>query len=166
MKRLLLVIFILSCSVQAFCLTGLDILNKVDLNMTYDSARMESRMVINVRGDIRTKKIISYSKGNDKSYWEFTYPARDKGVKYLKMNGNMWIYMPSIEKIIKIAGHMLRQSMMGSDFSYEDALESSKLRDKYSVKLVDNEIITLSHPEGKKIISGFTMGYSSGITSA
>ncbi|MFC1767080.1 outer membrane lipoprotein-sorting protein [Candidatus Margulisiibacteriota bacterium] len=136
----------------AFAMTGQQILDKIDDNMTYDSAKMESRMVIHVRDDIRTKKMISYSKGRDKSYSEFTYPARDEGVKYLKIDDNMWIYMPSVEKIIKIAGHMLRQSMMGSDFSYEDALESSELDKKYNAKLVGEETITLTHPEGRKTV--------------
>jgi len=120
---------------SASAITGNEIINKVDSNMTFDSARMESKMVIHVGKQVRTKKMISWAKGRDKSFAEFTYPARDKGVKYLKIGDNMWMYLPSVDKIIKIAGHMLRQSMMGSDFSYEDALESNKLLEKYKVKL-------------------------------
>ena len=150
MKRIILILFLLLSPVQAFGLTGSEILDKIDSNMTYDSARFEMTMKINVRGDIRTKRMVSYAKGRTKSYSEFLYPARDKGVKFLKIDDNMWIYMPSVEKIIKIAGHMLRQSMMGSDFSYEDALESDKLLEKYSAKLLDDEIITLTYPKGTK----------------
>ena len=48
----------------------------------------------------------------------------------------MWMYLPEVEKSIKIAGHMLRQSMMGSDFSYDDFIENRKLKDIYDIKLL------------------------------
>ena len=129
----------LVCIGSVTALTGEQIIRKVDANMTYGSARMEAKMVIHVRDQVRTKKMISYAEGRDRSYAEFTYPARDKGVKYLKIGDNMWMYLPSVNKIIKIAGHMLRQSMMGSDFSYEDALESDKLLEKYTIKLAGQD---------------------------
>jgi len=120
-------------------ITGDEIINEVDKNMTFTSARMESKMLIHVGKQVRTKKMISYAQGKDKSFAKFTSPARDKGVKYLKIGDNMWMYLPSVDKIIKIAGHMLRQSMMGSDFSYEDALESNKLLEKYKVTLIGQD---------------------------
>lgn len=48
----------------------------------------------------------------------------------------MWMYLPEVEKSTKIAGHMLRQSMMGSDFSYDDFIENRKLKDIYDIKLI------------------------------
>jgi outer membrane lipoprotein-sorting protein len=136
-------LIIILFATQVFAITGNEVINKVDANMTYGSARFETTMVINVRKQVRKKKLVSYAQGRDKSFAKFTYPARDKGVKYLKIKDNMWMYLPSVEKIIKISGHMLRQSMMGSDFSYEDALESDKLREKYKIKLIGKETITV-----------------------
>ena len=138
---------------QVFALTGEEIIRRVDANMTFGTARMESEMVIHVGDEVRTKKLISYAQGRKKSYAEFTFPARDKGVKYLKIEDNMWMYIPDVDKIIKIAGHMLRQSMMGSDFSYEDALESSKLLEKYNATLISEEIIPVPYHEGEKLSS-------------
>lgn len=133
---------------QATEISGEAIIRKVDANMTFDSGRFESEMVIHIRDQVRTKKMVSYAEGREKSFAEFIYPARDKGVKFLKIEDNMWIYMPSVEKIIKIAGHMLRQSMMGSDFSYEDSLESSKLVEKYNAKLITEETIAVTFRKG------------------
>ena len=53
----------------------------------------------------------------------------------------MWIYFPSVEKATKIAGHMLRQSMMGSDFSYDDVAENERLQDLYEVGLVGTDTV-------------------------
>jgi outer membrane lipoprotein-sorting protein len=136
--KLLLVCSILLAS-PVLALSGEEIIDKVDKNMTFDSAKTEATLVIHINDQVRTKTMMSYSEGEDKAFSEFLSPPRDKGVKYLKIGDNMWMYLPSIEKIIKIAGHMLRQSMMGSDFSYEDALESDKLLDKYAVKLITEE---------------------------
>ncbi|MBT7087556.1 outer membrane lipoprotein-sorting protein, partial [bacterium] len=109
--------------VLAKALTGVEIIKKVDANQVYSTAYFEYEMRIHVGEEIRTKKLVSYMQGREKSFAEFVYPVRDKGVKYLFVGDNLWMYLPSVEKVIKIAGHMLRQSMAGSDMSYEDALE-------------------------------------------
>jgi hypothetical protein len=78
-----------------------------------------------------------------KAFAEFTNPE-DKGTKYLKLADELWIYFPDAEEPVKISGHMLRESMMGSDFSYEDALENEELIKKYSVNVIGSEVINKS----------------------
>jgi outer membrane lipoprotein-sorting protein len=118
-----------------------NIVDKLDQNRVFSSAEIASEMRIHIGDEMRIKKMISYTKGENKSYAEIIYPARDAGIKYLKIGDNLWMYLPSVEKVIKIAGNMLRQSMLGSDMSYEDALERSKLKEKYTIKLVGEETI-------------------------
>jgi outer membrane lipoprotein-sorting protein len=137
----------------AYAITGEEIIKRVDANMTFKTARTESKMVIHVDNDVREKTMLSYDKGRDTGYAEFLSPARDKGVKYLKIEDNMWMYLPSVDKIIKISGAMLRQSMMGSDFSYEDALESTKLLEKYSANLVSEETVPVTFKEEGKLVT-------------
>jgi outer membrane lipoprotein-sorting protein len=137
-----LILFVISCFVfRAYAITGEEVINRVDANMTFATARTEARMLIHVGDEVREKEMLSYERGRDTAYAEFLSPPRDKGVKYLKIKDNMWMYLPSVDKIIKISGAMLRQSMMGSDFSYEDALESSKLLEKYSAEMVGEEVL-------------------------
>jgi len=45
----------------------------------------------------------------------------------LKLGDELWTYTPETDRIIKISGQMLRQSVMGSDLSYEDMMEDRKL---------------------------------------
>ena len=59
----------------------------------------------------------------------------------LKLEEQLWIYSPSTDRIIQIAGHMLRQSVMGSDLSYEDLMEDNKLTDQYNAKVTGSEIV-------------------------
>jgi outer membrane lipoprotein-sorting protein len=69
-------------------------------------------------------------------------PARDRGTKILKIEDIVKIYYPSAERIMRLSGHMLRQSMMGSDFSFEDMTErSKKLREEYTAELTGEEMV-------------------------
>lgn len=153
MKYKLAILAFLVLGTRCWGLTGEEIINKVDANMTSRTARMEAKMVIHVDNEVRTKTMNSYKKGNDTSYAEFLSPARDRGVKYLKIQDNMWMYLPDVDKSIKISGAMLRQSMMGSDFSYEDALEGSKLLEKYTATLISEEAVPVTFRQGESSVT-------------
>ncbi|MCP4149603.1 MAG: outer membrane lipoprotein-sorting protein [bacterium] len=144
MRNVLLVIvliFILSAAGQAQeKLTAFDILEKIDKNMVYKTAYTEMDMVITIKKRVITKKMVSYSQGNEKSYIEFLSPARDKGTKILKIGDIVKVYYPSAERVMRLSGHMMRRSMMGSDFSYEDMTERAKrLKEEYSGEIKDDE---------------------------
>jgi len=70
--------------------------------------------------------------GEQKSFTEYLSPVREQGTKMLKVGNQLWIYSPSTDRTILISGQMLRQSVMGSDLSYEDMMEDSKLTEKYA----------------------------------
>jgi outer membrane lipoprotein-sorting protein len=59
----------------------------------------------------------------------------------LKLADQLWMYAPSADRIIQISGHMLRQSVMGSDLSYEDMMDDRKLTDIYNAVVIGPDII-------------------------
>jgi outer membrane lipoprotein-sorting protein len=123
-------------------LTAEQLLDKIDQNMVFNTAYAEIDMIITIRNRTITKSFISFSQGNDKSFIEFLSPARDKGTKILKQEGIIKIYYPSAERVMRLSGHMLRRSMMGSDFSYEDMTErATRLREEYSAKITGEEVL-------------------------
>jgi len=83
----------------------------------------------------------SWLEGEKKSFTEFLAPPREKGTKMLKLEDRLWMYAPSTDRTIQISGHMLRQSLMGSDLSYEDMMEDSKLYENYQAEVTGTEII-------------------------
>ena len=115
------------------------IIDKVDKNMSSKNRIVESSMTINGKRNSRTITSKSYSVGDKKSFTEYISPAREQGVKMLKLEDKLWIYSPSTDRIIQISGHMLRQSVMGSDLSYEDMMDDRKLVDMYSAKVLRKE---------------------------
>ncbi|MFH2107519.1 MAG: outer membrane lipoprotein-sorting protein [Chrysiogenia bacterium] len=116
--------------------TPIEIMDRIDKNMVFGTAYSEIEMILTISGRTLSKTMTSYSRGNEKSFIEFLSPARDKGTKILKTADIIQIYYPSAERVMRLSGHMLRQSMMGSDFSFEDMTErSKKLREEYSAVL-------------------------------
>ncbi|MGO9309607.1 MAG: outer membrane lipoprotein-sorting protein [Spirochaetia bacterium] len=108
-----------------------EILTCLDANVSYASIRYSGRMEITIAGESRYKTMDALAEGSRKAFAEFTNPE-DRGTRYLKRDKNLWIYFPSEQDTVKISGHLLKEGMMGSDVSYEDALESSDYRAKYS----------------------------------
>ena len=120
---------------------GDDILRKVDLNMFSENKIVVSRMIIHGERGSRTVEAKSWQRGTRESFSEFLAPARDKGTKMLKLQDMLWTYSPSTDRTILISGHMLRQSLMGSDLSYEDMMEDPHLPNLYKAAVSSEETI-------------------------
>jgi len=134
-----LLILILPHAVNAQQPSGNDILKRVDENMSSENRTSITTMIIKGRRATRTLKSKTWAVGLDKSFTEYLSPPREKGTKMLKLKDELWIYSPDADRIIKIAGHMLRQSVMGSDLSYEDYMEDPKLSNLYQTDLLGEE---------------------------
>ncbi len=120
-------------------MTAEEIINKRDDNEYFDTAQMEAEMII-VSGGRKITKTMFILSDKRNALIEFTNPV-DRGTKFLKREGDLWMFFPDAEEIIKISGHMLNQGMMGSDFSYQDIMESDKLTDLYDFKIIGEEEI-------------------------
>ena len=115
------------------------ILDKVDKNMSSKNRVFESTMIINGIRNKRTITSKTWAEGDKKSFTEFLSPAREQGTKMLKLEGQLWIYSSSTDRTIQIAGHLLRQSIMGSDLSYEDMMDDRKLTEVYNANVTSEE---------------------------
>jgi outer membrane lipoprotein-sorting protein len=138
MRKIVIPMLLLCFSVNAQTPSAKDIIERIDKNMSSESRIYTSRMVIHNNRNTRTVEAKSWSKGEKKSFSEYLSPPREQGTKMLKLEDQLWIYSPSTDRIIQISGHMLRQSVMGSDLSYEDMMEDPHLLNHYTGK-VDTE---------------------------
>jgi len=123
-------------------LSGQEILKRVDNNQLLDHAIINSTMIIHGRSGTRTITSNSWISGKNKSFSEYLSPAREKGKKMLKLGDKLWTYTPEPhDRIIAISGHLLKQSVMGSDLSYEDMMSNDSMEDDYDAKVIGNETI-------------------------
>ncbi len=142
MKKIIIALFVIVFLVaELIALTPEEILKNVDKNEVFKTIKYSGTMKIKKgRRKPRVKTFKAVAKGKDKAYIEFTNPG-DRGTKYLKLGDEFWVKGTYAERPEKISGNKLRDSMMGSDYSYEDSMDNEKLIDKYNAKLLGTEKI-------------------------
>lgn len=87
----------------------------------------------------RSVEMKSWGRGMDYSMTYITSPARDKGQVFMKRKTEMWNWMPSIGRMIKIPSSMMSQGWMGSDYTNDDILKESSIVHDYHHEIVAEE---------------------------
>ncbi|MDR0403024.1 MAG: outer membrane lipoprotein-sorting protein [Treponema sp.] len=118
--------------------TAAELLRRVDDNEIYATIEYDGEMIIEYQGKRFVKTMRARARQNTDSFIEFTNPE-DRGTRYLKKSGRLYVYSPDTEEVMLISGHMLKESMMGSDLSYEDTIENETLAARYNPVLGGSE---------------------------
>jgi len=84
----------------------------------------------------RTFRMKVWTKGEEKALIVILSPAREKGTASLKVEKNLWNYLPRIKRTIRIPPSMMLASWMGSDFTNDDLVRESSYSDDYIYELV------------------------------
>jgi len=117
------------------------ILERVDRNLNPESYE-SYRKLVNIEPNGREKEFVLYTvkKGTDQIAGLFISPASEKGRSTLRLDENMWLYIPNIGKPIRITS---LQSVIGGIFNNADILRLD-YAEEYDVKEVEeleNELI-------------------------
>ena len=117
---IVLLAVLLGATTMTQALDGTDILLQVDKNLNPESYEMY-RKLINIEPDGTKKEFVLYSvkKGQDKMVALFLSPASEKGRSTLRLNDNMWLYIPNVGRPIRITS---LQSVIGGVFNNSDIL--------------------------------------------
>ena len=118
-----------------------DIIQAMDDNLNAKSRVMTSKMIVHGRRSSRTIESRNWVVGIDQAFTEYLSPPREAGTKMLKLYDKLWTYSPQTDRVIQISGHMLRQSVMGSDMSYNDMMEDRPLEELYEATLEGSVLI-------------------------
>lgn len=119
--------------------TATQIIEKADLNMQGESSISSMTMTIRRPTWERTVGFKNWAKGRDLALTLVTEPAREKGQTFLKRGNDMWNYVPSIGRLVKLPPSMMSQGWMGSDYTNDDILNESSLVLDYTHELLGNE---------------------------
>lgn len=131
-KNLISIFYILLISGNTFAqeLTATEIMKKVTNNQQGKTLYSEVTMTIVRPTWTRNIGIKNWSKGSEYSLILITSPAKDKGQAFLKRGKDLWNWIPSIDRMIKMSSSVMGQSWMGSDFTNDDMTKhTSKLED-------------------------------------
>jgi len=133
-----LILFFLSYSflfTQSDQMSADDIMKAMDQNLNAESRIITSKMVVKGRRSNRTIESKNWMVGTELAFTEYLSPPREAGTKMLKIGEKLYTYSPQTDRVIQISGHMLRQSVMGSDMSYNDMMEDRPIDELYSATI-------------------------------
>ena len=104
---------------------------------------MKGQMTIKiVRPDYtREMSMNIWSKGTQYSMVLVTAPAKDKGTTFLKRIKEVWDWVPTLERTIKLPPSMMSQSWMGTDFTNDDLVKETSVVDDYDHTILGEEKI-------------------------
>lgn len=126
---------------SAFAQDISEIIRKADEKFRGESSRGQTTIIIERPNWSREISMKTWSLGNDYSLIYITAPAKEKGQVFLKRENEMWNWVPTIERMIKIPPSMMMQSWMGSDFTNDDLVRESSLEKDYNHELLGEETI-------------------------
>ncbi len=138
--RLLLAILSLSAVIAAQP-DPTEIIQKADQHLRGETSTSELKMEIVKPNWSRTIEMQSWSKGSDYSLILITAPPRDKGTTFLMRQDEVWQWVPSISRTIKIPPSMMMQSWMGSDFTNNDLVQEASIVEDYTHTLLGDTTI-------------------------
>jgi outer membrane lipoprotein-sorting protein len=84
----------------------------------------------------RTLAMNCWTQGMDKTFLRLTAPRKEKGVATLRIENEMWNYLPKTNKVIKVPPSMMMSSWMGSDFTNDDLVKEFSLFEDYTYELI------------------------------
>ncbi len=114
-----------------------EIINEMDKLLRGDTASGTYEMTITDPRWTRTLKLLVWEKRLEKkSFIRILSPAKEKGIGTLKIESEMWNYLPRVERTIKIPPSMMMQPWMGSDFTNDDLVKESSIVDDFTHELL------------------------------
>jgi outer membrane lipoprotein-sorting protein len=133
----LFVLFASGPAVQADGPDALTLARNCDAALKGRSERGAASMTVRTPEWQRTLEMTFWYDYPQKTFIRITAPAKDAGTGTLRLGSNMWTYLPSVERVIKIPPSLMLQSWMGSDFTNDDLMKESSLPNDYTHRIED-----------------------------
>ena len=122
-------------------LTAEDVIRGAINHWRGESSFMVQSMTVHRPDWERTSSMVAVTRGEKDALVRFTAPAKDEGNATLKLDRDMWVFTPRLNKVVKLPASLMAQSWMGSDFSYHDLSRSDQLLTQYTLSLLNTEQI-------------------------
>jgi len=121
---------------------AVEIVKKVDELYRAKTSRALVEMEIITPHWQRTLKMDIWSKSLDKTFIRILEPKKERGIATLRIETEMWNYLPKTNKVMKIPPSMMMSSWMGSDLTNDDLVKEFTFLESYHF-----EMTTVDNPE-------------------
>jgi outer membrane lipoprotein-sorting protein len=142
MRRFLALLLLLSSAIhQAGAQDAREIVRRADAKSRGKTSTAEITIKVIRKDWEKDMDMRTWSKGNDKAMVLVTAPAKERGIAYLRKGREVWNWIPSIERNIKLPPSMMSQSWLGTDFTNDDLVKEASIVEDYSHKLIGKETL-------------------------
>lgn len=117
-----------------------EIMAKYDANTDYKTSKMKATLLVTDKFGTAKTTFESYQRKNNDTLI-IVADGPDAGQKILRLENSVYLYYPDAEELIRLQGSALKDSIMGSDFSYEDLTENDGTLANYTGELLGTETI-------------------------
>jgi hypothetical protein len=125
---LILTPFLLSADLSAQ-----DIIKLMEKNQVHATSKISGKLIITNRFGVKTKTFQAVTAGDDNMLIEFTN-KEERGQKILKLADEIYVYYPKSNGVVRLQGGGLKESIFGSDYTYEDLAGERGILDLYKVE--------------------------------
>lgn len=87
----------------------------------------------------RTLKLDAWSLGMDKTFIRILSPKKERGIATLRIDNEMWNFLPKTNKVMKVPPSLMMGSWMGSDFTNDDLVKEFTFLEDYIFELTEAE---------------------------
>jgi len=116
-----------------------EIVKKMDELYRSSSSYALMEMEITTPHWSRTLRIQAWSEGMDKTFLRILEPKKERGMATLRLENEMWNFLPKTDKVMKIPPSMMMGSWMGSDFTNDDLVKEYTFLDDYTFEMATVE---------------------------
>lgn len=142
MKKLTTILLLMISSLTSIqAQTAKEILKELEKRMQGNSSYIEMTITVQRPKWSKVMSMKSWSKGDDLGVSVVTSPAKEKGTVFLIRDKEVWNYLPSIDRTIKMPPSMMMQNWMGTDLTNDDLVKQSSLIDDYQQKILGEETV-------------------------
>ena len=113
-----------------------EIVDRAETALWGKTLQAQLTMTVTTRRWTRTLELVAWIERPRRSFIRILSPAKEAGIGSLRIGGEMWNYLPAVERTIKIPPSMMLQPWMGSDFTNDDLVKESSLLDDYTHRIV------------------------------
>ena len=126
---------LLVIAVPAQAISVDELVHHIDRLWHGETSRATMTMTVKTQRYQREMQLEAWSLGKDYSLVVIEKPIKDRGIATLKVEENIWNYLPKIDRVTKIPSSMMSGSWMGSHFTNDDLVRESYFEDDYESRI-------------------------------
>lgn len=129
------IILILCMPVRVLAIEVSDIIRHIDELWRGETSKANMSMTVNTSRYQRSMTMDAWSMGQEYSLIIIKKPVKDKDIATLKVEQNIWNYLPKINRVTKVPSSMMSGSWMGSHFTNDDLVKESTFLKDYTSRI-------------------------------